>query len=42
LAVSFKRSTSFILRILILGTGTLSPDKSWKRTRSVALCVTLF
>jgi hypothetical protein len=27
LASSFKRNTSFILRILILGTGTLSPDK---------------
>jgi hypothetical protein len=27
LASSFKRNTSFILRILILDTGTLSPDK---------------
>src|SRR5471032_3199871 len=42
LASSFKRNTSFILRILILGTGTLSPDKCWERTRSVAICVTSF
>jgi hypothetical protein len=28
LAPSFKRNTSFILRKLILGTGTLSPDKT--------------
>jgi len=27
LASNFKRNTSFILRILILDTGTLSPDK---------------
>ena len=27
LASNFKRNTSFTLRIVILGTGTLSPDK---------------